>query len=68
MLEWIASINSEMQNFKRLASLRGATPEERLSYKGGNTSMQDGVCQQVPDTTTDQGKQVNQVMEGKEQD
>eukprot|EP00975_Prorocentrum_lima_P016306 3458304-Prorocentrum_lima.AAC.1 len=34
MLEWIASINSDMHNFKRLESLQEATPEERPSYKG----------------------------------
>eukprot|EP00975_Prorocentrum_lima_P018357 3865770-Prorocentrum_lima.AAC.1 len=34
MPEWIASINSAMQNFKRLESLQEATPEERSSYKG----------------------------------
>eukprot|EP00975_Prorocentrum_lima_P031867 6688928-Prorocentrum_lima.AAC.1 len=34
MLEWTASINSDMQNFKRLEGLQEVTPKERASYHG----------------------------------
>eukprot|EP00975_Prorocentrum_lima_P039720 8345447-Prorocentrum_lima.AAC.1 len=67
-IEWIASINSEIDMFNRLEGLKEATPEERASYKGANTSMQDGVCQGVSDNTTDQGQQNNQDMYSQGQD
>eukprot|EP00975_Prorocentrum_lima_P041463 8709075-Prorocentrum_lima.AAC.1 len=34
MLEWIAIIKSEMQNFERLEGLQEATPVEKSSSKG----------------------------------
>eukprot|EP00975_Prorocentrum_lima_P010530 2237067-Prorocentrum_lima.AAC.1 len=34
LIEWIASVNSEIRNFQRLESLQEATPQERSSYKG----------------------------------
>eukprot|EP00975_Prorocentrum_lima_P059435 12460142-Prorocentrum_lima.AAC.1 len=69
MLEWIASINSEMQNFKILESLQEATPEEISSYKGRVLPCKMVfLCQEIPDATTYQRKQDNQGMEGEEQD
>eukprot|EP00975_Prorocentrum_lima_P062671 12886868-Prorocentrum_lima.AAC.1 len=34
MIEWIASIKREMQNFQRLERLQEATPQEKSSYLG----------------------------------
>eukprot|EP00975_Prorocentrum_lima_P005066 1102145-Prorocentrum_lima.AAC.1 len=34
MFEWIASINTEMQNFKRLEGLQEVTSKDTSSYQG----------------------------------
>eukprot|EP00975_Prorocentrum_lima_P030175 6329400-Prorocentrum_lima.AAC.1 len=61
MLESIASISSEMQNFN-IHTWKPAGSHSRgdTIIQGENTSMQDDVCHEVPDTTADQGKQDDQ--------